>query len=284
MSCSTSRIAWSGASASQQRHHARRFLGAHAGERLVEQQHLGLGREHHRDLELALLAVATAPPRMSLAARSPARPARARARARRDDRPVAARVGEDAPGVRRARLRGEAAVLERGERREDVGLLDSCGRCRGATRRSALQPRDVAAPVADAARRGGESPDSRLISVDLPAPLGPITAWRSPRCELDGDVVDGGEAAEAARQPGGRRAAPQPSSPPRPRRTRAQVASPPGRNSTSSDDRHAQPELPVLGQRTRTPPARTMNANAPTKPPARRPTPPRITISSTLPD
>ena len=31
--------------------------GAHAGERLVEQQHLGLRRQHHGDFELALLAV-----------------------------------------------------------------------------------------------------------------------------------------------------------------------------------------------------------------------------------
>src|SRR5688572_9233359 len=28
---------------------------------------------------------------------------------------------------------------------------------------------------------GGRSPDSRLVSVDLPAPLGPITAWMRPR-------------------------------------------------------------------------------------------------------
>src|SRR6476646_3047531 len=28
---------------------------------------------------------------------------------------------------------------------------------------------------------GGRSPESRLVSVDLPAPLGPMTAWMRPR-------------------------------------------------------------------------------------------------------
>src|SRR5690606_39755186 len=37
---------------------SRRFLRPHAGERLVQQQHLRRGGEHHGDLELALLAVA----------------------------------------------------------------------------------------------------------------------------------------------------------------------------------------------------------------------------------
>ena len=37
--------------------HALRFLRAHAGQRLVEQQDLGVAGERHGDLELALLAV-----------------------------------------------------------------------------------------------------------------------------------------------------------------------------------------------------------------------------------
>jgi len=37
--------------------HARGLLGTHTGERLVEQQHLRIGRERHRDFELALLTV-----------------------------------------------------------------------------------------------------------------------------------------------------------------------------------------------------------------------------------
>ena len=58
MSCSTSRIAWPAFSVGEQRQHAPGLLGAHAGERLVEQQHARRGREAHRDLELALGAVA----------------------------------------------------------------------------------------------------------------------------------------------------------------------------------------------------------------------------------
>ena len=38
--------------------HAIRLLASHAGQRLVQEQHLGIGGEHHGDLELTLLAVA----------------------------------------------------------------------------------------------------------------------------------------------------------------------------------------------------------------------------------
>ena len=41
----------------EQRDHALRFLDAHAGHRLVEQQQARTGGERHRHLELALLAV-----------------------------------------------------------------------------------------------------------------------------------------------------------------------------------------------------------------------------------
>ena len=40
-----------------------------------------------------------------------------------------------------------------------------------------------------------------LKAVVLPAPLGPISESTSPLAHLEGDVVDGGEAAEADRQP-----------------------------------------------------------------------------------
>ena len=58
MSCSTSRIACVALQRGEQREHAVGLLGAHAGERLVEQQHARRGRQAHRDLELALGAVA----------------------------------------------------------------------------------------------------------------------------------------------------------------------------------------------------------------------------------
>jgi hypothetical protein len=54
--------------------HLGRFLRAHAGQRLVEEQHLGVGGQHHGDLELALLAVAE---HAGQAPGAPARPASA---------------------------------------------------------------------------------------------------------------------------------------------------------------------------------------------------------------
>ena len=47
-----------GLEAREQPQHALGLLGAHAGQRLVEQQHARPGRQAHRDLELALVAVA----------------------------------------------------------------------------------------------------------------------------------------------------------------------------------------------------------------------------------
>jgi hypothetical protein len=60
----------------QELHHERGLLRAHARKRLVEQQHLRLRGENHRDFELALLAVdnadATRPPRRARPAASSA--------------------------------------------------------------------------------------------------------------------------------------------------------------------------------------------------------------------
>ena len=47
---------------------------------------------------------------------------------------------------------------------------------------------------------GASTPVSRLISVVLPAPFGPISAWRAPRSQPERDVVGGGDAAEALHQ------------------------------------------------------------------------------------
>ena len=66
----------------QQRDHAHGFLRAHAGHRLVEQQHARPGRERHRDLELAVLAMAHARHDDVLAARPARRAPASRARAR----------------------------------------------------------------------------------------------------------------------------------------------------------------------------------------------------------
>jgi hypothetical protein len=58
MSCSTSRMPWFFLRPAAGRPCARLRPRAHAGQRLVEQQHLRLGGQRHGDFELALFAVA----------------------------------------------------------------------------------------------------------------------------------------------------------------------------------------------------------------------------------
>ena len=58
MSCSISSMARWPLKPLQEADHALRFLDAHAGHRLVEQQQPRIARQRHGDLELALLAVA----------------------------------------------------------------------------------------------------------------------------------------------------------------------------------------------------------------------------------
>jgi hypothetical protein len=87
------------------RQHALGLLGAHAGQRLVEQQHLGLGGQAHGDLELAPLAVrqragggrAGRPARRAIARIAACRLSRA-ARGRRPTRPRAAGGAPAPPG------------------------------------------------------------------------------------------------------------------------------------------------------------------------------------------
>ena len=47
---------------------------------------------------------------------------------------------------------------------------------------------------------GLNSPHIMRMVVDLPAPLAPRNPKISPRCDLEADAIDGGKAAEPARQ------------------------------------------------------------------------------------
>ena len=94
------------------------FVDAHAGGRLVEHQDVRLQRHHHRDFELALVAVRQ---RGDGRGGAPGKPdPRQRRLRRRDD--IAAR----APGPRHlimhagARLTGQPHVLEHAEPRKQV--------------------------------------------------------------------------------------------------------------------------------------------------------------------
>ncbi len=94
-----------------QRVHARGFLRAHAGGRLVEQQHARLAGERERDLELALAAIADLADR-SVAACRRGRPAR---RCRRPRRGCAVRrcIGRQNTGANPSRSAQASARLSR---------------------------------------------------------------------------------------------------------------------------------------------------------------------------
>ena len=155
------------------------------------------------------------------------RPCRARptdastASALLDDVAVRAMVVQQAPAVP-ARLGGDAHVLERGGVGQDVGDLVGA---RDALLRDAVgrQPGDVLAVEDDAARRSGRStPVRQLKNVLLPAPFGPMMARISPRRDLEVDVVERGQPAEADGQAlgargsgGGARPRPAPAGAPR---------------------------------------------------------------------
>ena len=85
------------------------------------------------------------------------------------------------PGLLRiSRQGGQAHVFVHGEPQEDVGLLVAVAQslARHAFRHPACH---IGAAQQHLASGGGRSPESRLVSVDLPAPLGRITVWILPR-------------------------------------------------------------------------------------------------------
>ena len=97
--------------------HALGFFGAHAGQRLVQQQHLRLGGQAHGDFELALLPV------REQAGRQVAQIGQAAARHHVLGNAAAhfalLRVLPPQPGFLVGRLRRQAAVLEHAEGRVD---------------------------------------------------------------------------------------------------------------------------------------------------------------------
>ena len=96
-------------------------------------------------------------------------------------------IGQEVKHARRARLRGEAAVLERSERREDVGLLIAPPDAdpRPAVRRLA---RDVVALVDDAAARCREVARQQIDERRLPGPVRTDDRMQLPELDSDGDA------------------------------------------------------------------------------------------------
>ena len=150
------------------------LLGAHAGDRLVEEHHLGVLHEQHADLQPLLLAVrehagrAVAQRASGRWSRAPARPAR---------RPAAgAAASRQAPAVHAA---GDVEVLQHAELARRRSRSGRSGRRRrgrsGATSaRAGRGCRSGASPVPRT------RPVSASTSVVLPAPFGPIRKCSSP--------------------------------------------------------------------------------------------------------
>ena len=93
------------------------------------------------------------------------------------------------------RLGCETAVFQRTERRKDIDLLiaSAHAQARAPVWREMrhFYPRNKTLPAL-----GDRSPDSILIKVVLPAPLGPMTACSSPTLDIERYVVDCGESAK----------------------------------------------------------------------------------------
>ena len=155
--------------------------GPHAGQRLVQQQHLRIAGQRHGDLELPLLAVRQ---RAGDARRRRAcRPTRCSAlpAPRRSTRFRAMRFTQQVDRARvlrpaTARRTFSSTVKEA----KDVGSLVAAADAgaRQCARRARRRPRGPSSSMRPA--DGRVSPDSMLTRVVLPAPLGPITACSSP--------------------------------------------------------------------------------------------------------
>ena len=174
------RLALLGVHGADQLDELRHVLDRDARHRLVEQDHARVAREHHRELELALVAVRRASrrarrPRPPSPTRSSAqsRPLDApRARARRAARSASSRRAPPRPRAARSRARAAAG------RRSTPGR---CARARARVRRNGGCAGDVDAVELDARRSSARSrPERRLKSDVLPAPFGPITPSNSP--------------------------------------------------------------------------------------------------------
>src|SRR5258705_11461130 len=86
---------------------------------------------------------------------------------------------EEMHRVRQTRLRGKAAILERGERQEEIGFLIAA---RNAQLRDALrrEPRDVPPFKQHPAGAHRQISRQQIDECGLPAPFGPMMAWTCP--------------------------------------------------------------------------------------------------------
>ena len=185
----------------QQRDHALRFLGAHAGQRLVQQQHLGLAGQRHGDLELALLAVRQGTPAMRLASVRPARPGPRPAAAALDQGCVALRRLQRIARAARHRLHGEPHVLQHASAGQRCWCAGTSGRRRDRLMRQAGSP---ATSRPSSTMRPGARLELAREHVDERGLAGAVGADDGVQLALmqrNGDVAHGREPAEVAAEP-----------------------------------------------------------------------------------
>ena len=180
------------------------LVGAHAGGRLVEQQQRAAGRRARRRSRAGAAGRATGARRArrrrradrpAPAARRPARRLRARLRRR------------SSPNSPRWAWTASTTFSQAGEAGHDAGQLEGAADAgpgaparRGGAERPAVEE--------DLARCGRICPPSRLSTVDLPAPLGPMKTWMSCSLNVQVDGVHRLERAVRLREAARRRAPP----------------------------------------------------------------------------
>ena len=178
--------------------HAGGFLDAHAGHRLVEQQHARPGGERHRDFELAVFAMTHVGDRRVGPRAKPDAPER-RAGGFAQFR-LLARVAPEVERMSGVRLYGERDIVERGEIEEQRGDLERAREPAQAALPGG-QRRDVLSGEADAAGlRGkltGQLPDQR----GLAGAVRPDDRVQLSLRDRERDIVRRDHAAEAFGEP-----------------------------------------------------------------------------------
>src|SRR6185369_4975726 len=146
-----------------------RLTRRHARRGLVEEQEGGFGGERQTDLEVALLTVREILGQLVALGREPER-----AQKLRDVRPDVGQTPErgEPPGLARARLRGDAHVLEHRDLREDVRDLERLGDAQPVDRLG-REPGDLAPPEPDTAGAGPVKSGDQVEERGFPGPVGP---------------------------------------------------------------------------------------------------------------
>ena len=147
-----------------------------AGGRLVEQQEARTCRERARHAEPAFVAVAQR-----------VRRGRSRAASGPGDRAACLRAASPHASTRRRRApppRRSPGPRASGMR----GCAETCARAHGGRADAATSPSHRRRRDAPSPESGRSKPLTRLTSVDLPAPFGPIRPTTSPRPDLERDA------------------------------------------------------------------------------------------------